>query len=473
MPRPQPWTWTVSSAGETALGDRLVELTRSLREHGVKVGTSDVADAGRIATVLGVEDRPRLRIGLASAMLRRAGDRATFDRLFDLYFPAAPGRRTGTDIGSVEQLRAALVDALATDDRAAQEALAAAAVDLLGQVASGEQQQGFSSAQTISRLQPQRAIAAAQQQSRGASGEADGQGGNGEQLSDRFDRDEIRARVAAFRRRIEAEALRRNAEVRPRDRVARFGVAGGIEQRDFLTASAADLDELRRHIDPLARKLAARMSARRRSGAGALDLRRTLRSSMSTGGVPIDPAYRERQRHRPDLVVLADMSGSVGAFSTFTMLLMQALHGQFRAVRAYGFVSSTAEITDLLRDARPGQSLGVVNSARQLAEFSAHGTSSSYGTALRGFVQSDLGSLGPRSTVLVLGDARTNYGNPGTQYVADIARRARHAAWLNPEPTRLWDTGDSEAAAYARVMDMYECRNLDQLRAFVARIMPV
>lgn len=458
------------STGETALGDRLVELTRSLREHGVKVGTSEVADAGRIATVMGVENRPRLRVGLASAMLRRAGDRATFDRLFDLYFPAAPGRRTGTEIGSVEQLRDALVRALATDDKAAQEALAAAAVDLLGQVACGEQQQGFSSAQTISRLQPQRAIAAAQQQSRGASGKGAGQG---EQLSDRFDRDEMRARVAAFRRRIEAEALRRNAEVRPRDRVARYGVSGGIEQRDFLAASTADLDELRRHIDPLARKLAARMSARRRSGSGALDLRRTLRTSMSTGGVPIDPTYRERRRHRPDLVVLADMSGSVGAFSTFTMLLMQALHAQFRAVRAYGFVSSTAEITDLLRDARPGPPLGAVNSARQRAEFTAHGTSSSYGTALRGFVDSELVSLGPRSTVLVLGDARTNYGNPGTQYVADIARRARHAAWLNPEPARLWDTGDSEAAAYARVMDMYECRNLDQLRAFVARVMRV
>ncbi|MBO1755822.1 VWA domain-containing protein [Allobranchiibius sp. CTAmp26] len=457
------------STAESALGDRLVELTTSLRDHGVRVGTSEIADAARIATALGLDDRIRLRGGVAAAMLRRAGDREVFDRLFDLYFPAAPGRRTVPQAESVDQLREQLVQALADNDAQTLDDLAAAAVDLLGEVANGDEQQGYSSAQTISRLQPQRAIAAAQQQSRGPRGEGSGQGG--EQLSDRFDRDELRARVAVFRRRVEAEALRRNTQVRSRERVARFGVGSGIEQRDFLSAGTKDLDELRRHIDPLARKLAARMSARRAAGRGAIDVRRTLRRSLSTGGVPIDPAYRERRRHRPDLIVLADLSGSVGAFSTFTMLLMQALHAQFRKVRAYGFVSSAAEITDVLRDAEPGAPLGIW--ARRTREFTAHGTSSSYGTAFRGFVRSEWESIGPRSTVLILGDARTNYGDPGVAHVAAIAARARHVAWLNPEPARMWDTGDSVAAAYGAVVDMHECRNLDQLRAFVARVLPI
>ncbi|MBO1767537.1 VWA domain-containing protein [Allobranchiibius sp. GilTou38] len=459
------------STAESALGDRLVELTTSLRDHGIRVGTSEVADAARIATALGLDDRTRLRGGVAAAMLRRAGDREVFDRLFDLYFPAAPGRRTVARAASVDELRDQLVQALADNDAKVLEDLAAAAVDLLGEVANGDEQQGYSSAQTISRLQPQRAIAAAQQQSRGARGEHSGSSQGGEQLSDRFDREEMRARVAAFRRRIEAEALRRNTQVRSRERVARFGVGSGIEQRDFLSAGTKDLDELRRHIDPLARKLAARMSARRAAGRGEIDVRRTLRRSMSTGGVPIDPAYRERRRHRPDLIVLADLSGSVGAFSTFTMLLMQALHAQFRKVRAYGFVSSTAEITDVLKDAEPGAPLGIW--ARRTREFTAHGTSSSYGTAFRGFVRSEWESIGPRSTVLILGDARTNYGDPGVAHVAAIAARARHVAWLNPEPARMWDTGDSVAAAYGAVVDMHECRNLDQLRAFVARVLPV
>lgn len=458
-------------APDIPVAQRLVELTGSLREHGVDVGTSDVADAGRVALTLGLTDRRRLRTGLACAMLRRSGDREVFDQLFDLYFPAAPGRRTLAAATSTDQLRDALVRALAADDTVALEALAAAAVDLLGEVANGDERQGYSSAQTIVRLQPQRAIAAAQQQSRGSGSGQTGLNGQGEQLSYRFDRDEMRTRVAAFRRHVEAEALRRNTGIRSRERVARFGVSGGIEQRDFLAASTRDLAELRRHIDPLARKLAARMSARRRSGNGTLDLRRTLRASMATGGVPIDPVYRDRRRHRPDLVVLADMSGSVGGFSTFTMLLMQALHAQFRAVRTYGFVSSSAEITDLLRITGPGQSLS--GWARGRPEFTRHGSSSSYGTALRGFAQRELAGIGPRSTVLILGDARTNYGSPGIEHLIAITRRARHSAWLNPEPARLWDTGDSEAARYAAVIDMHECRNLDQLRVFVSRVLPV
>ena len=417
------------STAESALGDRLVELTTSLRDHGIRVGTSEVADAARIATALGLDDRIRLRGGIAAAMLRRAGDREVFDRLFDLYFPAAPVGAPCSLPSRSTSFATSWSRPLPTTTRRCSRISPPRPSTCSARSRTGDQQQGYSSAQTISRLQPQRAIAAAQQQSRGPRGEGT-QGG--ERLSDRFDRDELRARVAVFRRRVEAEALRRNTQVRSRERVARFGVGSGIEQRDFLSAGTKDLEELRRHIDPLARKLAARMSARRASGRGAIDVRRTLRRSLSTGGVPIDPAYRERRRHRPDLIVLADLSGSVGAFSTFTMLLMQALHAQFRKVRAYGFISSTAEITDLLRNAEPGAPLA--NWARRTREFTAHGTSSSYGTAFRGFVRSEWENVGPRSTVLILGDARTNYGDPGVAHVAAIASRARHVAWLNPEP---------------------------------------
>ncbi len=449
-----------------------MELSRSLREHGIPVGTSEIADAARIAGVLGLQDRDRLCAGTASAFLRRAGDRTVFDQIFDLYLPAAPGERTLPPAQAVDELRTALIDALARNDREQLDQLAAGAVQQLGQVASGEQQQGYSSAQTISRLQPERAIAAAQQQSRQAS---DGRrrSGGGEPLSDRFDRDEMRTRVAAFRRRVESEALRRNTQVRSRERVARFSVGAALEHREFLTAGTRDLEDLRRQVDPLARKLAARLAARRAAGRGALDLRRTVRRSLATGGVPIDPAYRHRRRHRPDIVVLADLSGSVGAFSTFTMLLLQALHAQFRQLRAYGFVSSAADLTDLLRGASGrSQQIGP-ELARRSPQFTAHGTSSSYGTAFRGFVDGELDRVGPRSTVLVLGDARTNYGDPGLSHLRAIAVRARHVAWLNPEPARMWDTGDSVAAAYAGVVDMHECRNLDQLRTFVARVLPV
>ncbi|WP_159298289.1 VWA domain-containing protein, partial [Raoultella terrigena] len=132
-----------------------------------------------------------------------------------------------------------------------------------------------------------------------------GAGGSGEgspaRFSDRFDRDEIRTRVGHFRRRIETEAARRNAEVRGRDRISRYGVRDPLERKDFLLTGTTEAAELQAAIGPLSRKLAAKLAARqRRHSRGAIDIRRTLRAAMSTGGVPIRPAHRRRHRSRAD-----------------------------------------------------------------------------------------------------------------------------------------------------------------------------
>lgn len=452
---------------------RLVALAGSLRTHGLQVGTSEVNDAARAVEVLGLTHRSRLREGVAAAMLRRSGDRRVFDELFDLYFPVAVGR-SGTDTSATpEGLREQLVDALATDNHAELDRIARAAVDLLGSV--GDTDRGWSAVQTLDRFAPQRAIAGAQQLARrmqqGDSGGGSGSAAGGESLTDRIDRDELRSRVAAFRSRVESETRRRNAELRGRSQLAQHGIQAPVEQRDFLSAGTKDLNEMRRGIDPLAKKLATRLQARRRAGRGPIDVRRTLRASLSTGGVPISPVYAPRRSHRPDLVILADLSGSVGGFSTFTMLLMQALHAQFRRVQVFGFVSSTADVTHIVRAAERGA--GLVSWAREQPALTGHGAGSSYGNALRTFVDEQLPSISTRSTVLLLGDARTNYGDPRVDDLHRIREHARHVVWLNPEPASRWDTGDSVAQAYARVVDMHECRNLDQLRQFVARVMPV
>ncbi|NNG40140.1 VWA domain-containing protein [Flexivirga sp. ID2601S] len=477
-----------------------------MRAHGMRVGTSEVTDAARVAQALGLDDRERLRAGVAAAMLRRSDDRSSFDQLFDIYFPAAAGRRMTGAAGGAEDadaLRDRLARALAAGDTAAAEQLAAAAVELLGRV--GDDAAGWSAARTLDALAPQRAISAAQDLLRGdapgegaGSGPGSGQGAGGmaaaspqgattdtdwainpwdrepgrpERFTDRIDRDELRARVEAFRRQVESESRRRNAEVRDREQVARLAIPRTIRQRDFLTAGSDQLHQLRRELDPLARKLAARLTSRERAGRGAIDVRRTLRASMSTGGVPIDPVYQRRAPHRPDLVLLADLSGSVGGFSGFTMLLMQALHQHFRKVRIFGFVSSTAEITDVVHDLPPGTSL--TSWALGTPELIARGTNSNYGWALRTFVRGHLDALGRRSTVLVLGDARNNFADPGIADLQRIADRARHLTWLNPEPEVLWRQGDSAAQVYGRIAPMHECRNLEQLRDFVARTLPI
>lgn len=485
MPSPDP------------VGARLVDLGRALRRHGVTVGTSEVTDAAAAARVLGLQDRERLRAGTAAAMMRRSTDRALFDQLFDIHFPATVGGRTGapedlepTDLaGSRERaarIRDELVEALAQGDEAELERLASRALGELGRLSNESTTGGWSAAQAIDRLAPQTAIAAALRRARdagdlpGGSGEASAGSGTGaaghsgggarpERLSDRFDRDELRARVGAFRRRVETEAARRNAEVRGRDRISRYGVRDPLEHKDFLLTGRTEAVELQAAIAPLSRKLAARLSARqRRRARGTIDIRRTLRAAMSTGGVPVRPVHRRRHRSRADLVLLCDMSGSVAGFSRFTMLLLQSLAGVFRRVRFIGFINVCDDITDLVRQSQVGEDISE-RVSREATMTRWHG-SSDYGAALADAVEHHIDAIGPRSSLLILGDARTNGTDPQVDALRQLVARARHAAWLNPEPAARWDTGDSVAGRYAEVVDMHEVRTIDQLRQFIARL---
>lgn len=488
MPSPDP------------LGTRLVDLGRALRRHGVDVGTSEITDAAAVVRVLGLEDRERLRAGTAAAMMRRSADRALFDQLFDIHFPAAVGERTGevgapgpTDTaGSRERsaaIREELVEALARADDEALERLASRTVRELGRLSNESTTGGWSAHQAIDRLAPQTAIAAAVQRARDAgdvtggsgegstgsgsgSGGASGVGGGGwrsERFSDRYDRDEVRGRVAAFHRRVESEAARRNAEVRGRDRISRYGVRDPLERKDFLLTGTTEAAELQAVIGPLSRKLAAKLAARqRRHARGAIDIRRTLRAAMSTGGIPVRPAHRRRHRSRADIVLLCDLSGSVAGFSRFTILLLQSLAGVFRRVRFIGFVNVCDDITDLVRESRVGEDIRD-RVSREATLTRWHG-SSDYGAAFVDAVEHHLDAIGPRSTVLVLGDARTNGTDPQVDALRELVGRAGYAAWLNPEPAARWDTGDSVAGRYAEVIDMHEVRNIDQLRQLVSRL---
>lgn len=175
--------------------------------------------------------------------------------------------------------------------------------------------------------------------------EQGGQSGFADRLLD----DEIRQRIEGFRRQVAVEARRRVAERRGRDEIARRAIPPTADRVDFLFAGRAQLAELRRAVQPLARKLATRLAARRRRASrGTIDLRRTLRGSLSTGGVPMRPVLRRRRPVRPELVLLCDVSGSVSGFSDFTMLLVQALHDQFSKVRVFAFVNRLDEVTPLL-----------------------------------------------------------------------------------------------------------------------------
>ncbi|MFF7356742.1 MULTISPECIES: VWA domain-containing protein [Streptomyces] len=449
----------------TALAERITGLVGALRAHGVRIGTGETVDAARALEALGLADRERLREGLAATLLHGPGQRAVFDPVFDLYFPRGVGGPDGAATDR-EALRDRLAQALAADDRALMARLAAEAVDGLGGYGSSPGSDGWSAYQTLDRLRPQTLLARVRADVRGREGSGGG-------FADRLLDDEIRRRIEAFRRMVGADARRRVAERRGPDEIARRGVVPTADRVDFLFANRDQLAELRRAVQPLARKLATRLAARRRRAArGTVDLRRTLRSSLSTGGVPMRPVLRRRRPVRPELVLLCDVSGSVSGFSDFTMLLVQALHDQFSKVRVFAFVNRLDEVTGLLDHGRadPG---GLGARIRAEATLTGWHGSSDYGVALGEFAERYGEAVGPRTTVFVLGDARTNMGDPNLAAVRDLARRARRLYWLNPEPRAQWGTGDSAAPAYAELAEMHECRTARQLGALIARLLPV
>ncbi|OXY92737.1 vWA domain-containing protein [Streptomyces diastatochromogenes] len=444
--------------------ERITGLVGALRAHGVRIGTGESVDAALAVEALGFADRDLLREGLAATLLHGPGQRAVFDPVFDLYFPRGVGG-PGTEGAGRDELRDRLAEALAADDRSLMARLAAEAVDGLGGYGSSPGSDGWSAYQTLDRLRPQTLLARVRDDVGGRDG--------GAGFADRLLDDEIRRRIEVFRQLVATEARRRVAERRDRDEIARRAVRPTADRVDFLYAGRDQLAELRRTVQPLARKLATRLAARRRRAArGTIDLRRTLRSSLSTGGVPMRPVLRRRRPARPELVLLCDVSGSVSGFSDFTMLLVQALHDQFSKIRVFAFVNRLDEVTGLLEHGRADPD-GLGARIRAEARLTGWHGSSDYGVALGEFTERYGATVGPRTTVFVLGDARTNMSDPNLAAVRELARSARRVYWLNPEPRAQWGTGDSAAPEYAELVEMHECRTARQLGALIGGLLPV
>ena len=225
--------------------------------------------------------------------------------------------------------------------------------------------------------------------------------------------------------------------------------------------------QLRKALQPLTRRLAIRLARKRKHGRkGALDFRNTVRHSLSYGGVPAEPKFKYPRPSKPEIFVIADISGSVAAFARFTLHLVYAISGQFSRVRSFVFIDGIDEVTrffegtDDILDA-----ISRVNSEADVIWVDGH---SDYGHAFEVFWERYGQDISSKTTVIILGDARNNYHASQNWVIKEIRNKARHVWWLNPEPKAYWDTGDSIVGEYATYCDgAFECRNLRQLERFV------
>jgi uncharacterized protein with von Willebrand factor type A (vWA) domain len=439
--------------------DRLLDFTHALRDAGVPVSTSEGIDAARSLAFVPFESRVALKLALASTLVKSASHRPAFETLFTIYFEAGLEERPDVRDAppSPEDLRAQLESALTTGDGSALGGLAVSAVEALGRVENSPSGSLFFEYPVFRALDLGALRARIEAEAAGVS-----------PVERRLLLDELETRVRRFREAVTAEVRKRVVRRRGPEAVARYAVRPVLEDIDLMTAAPDEVAELRRAVRPLARRLAARMALKRRlASRGRLDVRRTVRHSLSAGGVPVETFFRKRPPHRPELFLLCDVSSSVASFSRFSLMLVHALSSEFQRVRSFAFVDTVDEVTRFFEHedfARAAELL------RRDAKVVRIDSNSNYGASFEAFRERFGEDLGPKSTVLILGDARSNNRPPREQSLKEIAQRARRTYWLNPESVAYWDSGDSLASRYAAHVDeMVEVRNLRQLEEFVVR----
>ncbi|MBI3798418.1 MAG: VWA domain-containing protein [Deltaproteobacteria bacterium] len=226
-----------------------------------------------------------------------------------------------------------------------------------------------------------------------------------------------------------------------------------ILEKPFKAFDSRDVEAAKGLVEELARRLRGHLSRRyKHSKRGRLDFRRTIRASISHGGVPIEPRLRHRRPGKLDLIALCDLSGSVAVVSDFLLALLAPAAEYFRKVRTFAYVDRPCEVSFEHGHVVPHAALGLY-------------ALSDFGKVLQQFCQEYGDQLLTRNTlVLILGDARNNRRPPRPDLLAHLRSRAKKLIWLNPEPRERWNTGDSVIGRYAAKCDVVvECRNLREL----------
>jgi uncharacterized protein with von Willebrand factor type A (vWA) domain len=457
----------------------LATLVDELRSVGIGVSVGEHLDAAEALSRISLFDKDVVRAALLSTLVKRAEHVETFNLVFELVM-ASPGGGEDSLVEAMsdDQLSDTLRHAVGAGDRPLMRLLADEYVRRFGGLEAGRPVAGVFANIAVNQAADLEGVRASLLESGESPVQAEGFGGSGggsgsgagsgsgsagfrARLADaRADRGvtDVRAELrAAVRRALVAD---RGAQaVRETMRVEL------PEDMDIVTASAAEQRAMAAVIGPLAQRLTyvlARLAVRRRT----LSIRRTMQRAMGTGGAPFRLVTEPARPPRPEIVVLADMSGSVAAFSRFTLDLLVALDSRLNRLRVFSFVDGVADITELVREARgAGRRLSAREAARDAVRWSG---SSDYGYVMREVAREFAPRLTRRSVVLVVGDARSNYGDPRVEAFRDICERAGRVYWLNPEPRRFWNEGDSVIGRYAPLCaQVRECRTLRQIADFV------
>lgn len=451
--------------------ENLHRFFRAARGAGVRISPAESIDAMRAVADVGFSDRDVLRDTFLLTLAKSQQDKQSLAECFDLFFqqpeiqsPATQDNQpqetreseetgsepppSGDDAAGAPSGLGPLAQMLLSQDR---NALAAAMANAAA--AAGLSEIRFFTQRGIysSRMLEQLGIA---------------------QLRD--DLDALTATDPAQAERLAAatEALRETV----RDAVNQALLLYGREESENLrndilrNAPMAQLDQrqieqMRALIRQIARRLRERYSKpRKRPRRGHLDVRRTIRRNAAWGGVPFLTSWKRKHRNKPRIIALCDVSGSVARVSDFFLLLIYSLHEVVSDVRSFAFSGHLIEVSDLLEEKDANEAM------KEIMAKAGFG-SSDYGKSLADFEKLALSAVTPQTTVIVLGDARTNNLDPRADILRRISERSKRLVWLNPEGRTAWGWGDSEMPRYATYCSIVrQCSTAKQLERAITDI---
>ena len=455
----------MAAAGNDLIADQLVSFCDELREEGLAIGTAEILDSFAAVEHVPWSDRAQFREALAATLAKSQEDRHLFDRVFDRWFfraaeleaieregidgEAGDGNQNIGEAGDggeridVDELIEMIRQAIADGDEAAMRDLAQLAVAAFGRRGQGSGVVGVD----VQRIR----------RSLGLTPGSSGADGAAEDVE--IDREGLRRFESHLRRELERKLIERTGKLPPARPLADL-------DRALPTNPTQDLAAVHRSVTMLKRRLATLGNEHRGRRRGrVVDVRRTMRASLETGGVPLTLRYRPKRPRRPEIYVLCDVSTSVTSASVFFLSVLHALHDSFRKLRSFVFIERISEVTETFERERDFRKISErISQDGGVADISGY---TDYGRVWREFRDQVEDELHPRATVIVLGDARTNGRDPAAPVFGSITAKAGRTFWLNPEPRLYWNYGDSVIAAYEEYCQAYECWTTRQLEDFV------
>jgi uncharacterized protein with von Willebrand factor type A (vWA) domain len=438
----------------SGLAPRVVAFCDELRREGLAVGTSEILDAFAALRTVPWEEQDDFREALAATVAKSQEDRRVFELLFDrFFFRAAESEALGRGIGEgrrydggdrleLDELREAVREAIAEGRDGEMRDLARLAISAFGRRGEGSGVIGVD----VQRIRRTLGLQA--------------QGGGTDPSEPVLDREQINRFERHLRRELERALIERTEQLPPSRPLAEL-------DRALPTSPAQDLAAVHRAVAQMKRRLATLGHEQRGRRRGrVVDVRRTMRASLETGGVPLRLRYRPKRPRRPEIYVLCDVSTSVTSASVFFLSVLHALHDSFRKLRSFVFIERISEVTEIFEHERDFLNISRrISSEGGVADVSGY---TDYGRVWLEFLGEISDELDPRSTVIVLGDARTNGREPHADAFAQVAERAGRMFWLNPEPKLYWNYGDSVMSAYEPYCDgAFECWTTRHLESFV------